>query len=166
MKIAYTFILLMSISFGHSQIYMELTPKGFPAIETKTPKKPMEELIKTAKDWNYAYNFNKVSEAYDVTDTSLKIDAFRNNAFFYRNRGEEYSYQIKYTLQINFGPDKYSVKFLVPEIYGKEKLTENKISDYFTTDGKIKSDFVDVKPSLEKTANTIVNSFVDFMATH
>ncbi len=165
MKTLLTAILLLSFIFGQSQIFMDLTPKGFAEIKINKPKRPVEELIKTAKDWNYANNFDKISTVYDVTATGLKIDAMRNNAFFYRSRGEKYVYQIKYTLVVEFMPETYTVKFLVPEIYGKEKLTENKISDYFTSEGKVKQDFENVKPSLEKTANTIVNSFADFMAT-
>lgn len=149
---------------GLAQPKMEMTPKGFPAVEITTPNKPNEKLIEAAKAWAATFNKNGY-DVYDVTRNSLKIDGLRRNAYFYRHLGETFTYNIKYTLEVIFRSDRtYSLVFSMKEAYAKEALVKTTISDFYLPDGKLKEDFTDVKPSLESTADKIVKSFSDFIA--
>src|SRR6218665_885437 len=147
-----------------AQPKMEMTPKGFPAVEIPTPNKPNEKLIEAAKSWAATFNKNGY-DVYDVIQNSLKIDGLRKNAYFYRSLGETYTYNIKYTLEVVFKTDRsYILTFSMKEAYAKEVLVKTTIADFYTPDGKLKEDFVDVKPSLESTADKIVKSFSEFIA--
>ena len=59
--------------------------------------------------------------------------------------------------------NKSTLTFSVKAIYAKEVLVKTTISDFFTPSGNLKEDFIEVKPSLENTAENIVNSFVSYM---
>ena len=163
MKILFriTFLLLSCIALAQPK--PEMTPSGFAPIEFTTPNRPMEKLIEVAKSWAPYYN-KKGFDVYDVTENSLKIDGFRTNAYFYRSLGETYSYNIKYTLAVVFNANKtYTVTFALKESYAKEALVKTTVADFFTPDGKLKDDFIEVKPSLERTVETIIKSFTNFI---
>lgn len=163
MKLLPAFLLLFAITFATAQQKPELTPQGFAPIEFKAPNKPQQKLIEAAKSWAAYYN-KKGYDVYDVTENSLSIDALKEYAYFYRSLGERYDYNIVYTLKVVFREDKtYALTFLVKEIYAKQSLTKTTVADFFTPDGKLKEDFEEAKPSLENTAEKIVNSFSRFI---
>lgn len=158
-------VLLLFVSFAWAQEpLLEMTPKGFAPIEFQTPNKKNEKLMEAVKAWAPYYN-KKGYDLYEVTSNSASIDGFKEYAYFYYNLGERYDCNIVYTLKIVFNANKtYTLQFLVKEIYAKETLTKTTVADFFTPDGKLKQDFADVKPSLEKTANRIIKSFAEFIA--
>lgn len=164
MKILSAFFLFFATISLSAQVKMEMTPAGFAPVEFKSPNRPTEKLIEAVKGWASTYN-RKGYDVYDVTENSVSVDAIREFAYFYRNLGERYDYNIRYTLKINFREDKtYTVTFSVKESYAKQTLVQTTIADFFTPDGKLKDDYIDVKPSLEHTAGKIVKSLSDFLA--
>jgi len=163
MKVLLKILLLILPFVGTAQIEMVMTPQGFTPMEFATPDKPSDKLIQSAKSWAAYYN-KKGYDTYDITENSLSIDGFKENAYFYRNLGETYDYHIRYKLKIVFGNDKkYALTFAVKEVYAKDVLIRTTISDFFTPSGNLKEDFKEVKPSLENTAENIVNSFVTYL---
>jgi hypothetical protein len=163
MKKPLTLLLCFLACAALAQPKLELTPTGFPAIEIARPDKTNEKLIEASKDWAPSYN-RQQHDVYDVTANSLSIDAIRENAFFYRNLGEIYSYRIRYTLKVVFGEKTCRLEFFVRDIYAKKTLTKMTVGDFFTPEGKLKEDYAEVKPSLEKTANNILQSYTDFIS--
>lgn len=59
---------------------------------------------------------------------------------------------------------KYTLTFIVKEIYIDNVLLKTTVADFFTSEGKLKEDYKDVKPSLESTANRIIKSYINFIA--
>jgi len=117
-----------------------------------------------AKSWADGYN-KQGADIYDITSNSLKIDAMKDNAFFFRNLGETYSFKFRYTLSVEFGDKTYKLTFRVKEILDPdEKLLNTTIADYFTSEGKLKEDYEEVKPSMENTVNAIIQSFTTYIA--
>lgn len=157
-------LLFCFFNFGVAiaQEKIELSPNGFPTIEVPLPNIPLENLIEGSKSWAYFYN-KRGADVYEVMTNSLKIDALKENAFYYYNIGERFYFTIKYTLAVEFGETTYTLKLIVREIYLKDKIIQSTIPDYFTPDGKIKEGFEDVKPSLENTMNKIINSFTTYI---
>ena len=164
MKNPLTIIVLLFASILWAQPKVEMTPRGFDPIELPTPNIKLEKLIQNSKAWAAFYNKNGY-DVYNVTENSLAIDGLIENAYFYRNLGETYSYNIKYTLTIVFKDNKkYTATFAVKEIYAKDVLVKTTIADFFTPVGNLKEDFKDVKPSLERTASKLIKSYADFIA--
>ncbi|MGK4567431.1 hypothetical protein [Flavobacterium sp. 3HN19-14] len=122
----------------------------------------MEDLMALADEWGYFYN-KKGHDTYNVTANSLTIDAMRKNAFYFMNVGQQIVFKIKYSLKIEFVDNKCVLKFTVLEIYNNDKIQKSGISDYFASDGTLKDDYEEVKPSLEKTANEILASFTKYI---
>lgn len=156
-------LFLFFSTFVWSQEKVELTPNGFAAVEIPKPGKPMEDLMALADNWGYFYN-KKGHDTYDVTTNSMTIDAMRKNAFYFMNVGQQVVFKIKYSLKIEFADNKCILKFSVKEIYNNDKVIQSTIADYFTPDGKLKEGYEEVKPSLEKTANDILQSFANYIS--
>ena len=154
---------LFWITFCSSQTNLELTPQGFASLEFKTPDRPVDELFRGSKSWAPYYN-KKGYDIFDVTENSLKIEARIANAFYSYNVGVKYNYDIVYTMKVVFGTDKkYSLSISVKEIYAENVLLKTTVADFFTEDGRLKDDFRDSKPALEKTINKVVKSFTGYI---
>jgi hypothetical protein len=165
MKNVVSLIMLLFISVLWSQPKVEMTPKGFAPIEIPSPNNTVDNLIQNSKAWAAFYNKNAY-DVYNVTENSFAIDGLIENAYFYRNLGEKYSYNIKYTLTVVFKDDKkYTLTFTVKQIFAKEVPVKTTIADFFTPNGKLKEDFKEVKPSLESTVNKLIKSYADYIAS-
>jgi hypothetical protein len=152
------------IAVSAAQTKLELTPKGFVPLEIETPNRPINKLLERSKDWASYFNENG-SDVYDVTENSLTIDAPYENAYHYWNLAVRYNFDIKYSLKIVFGENqKYTLTFTVKEIYIDKVPMKTTVTNFFTSEGKLKDDFKDAKPSLENTVNKIVNSYIIFLA--
>lgn len=145
-----------------SQETVELTSNGYPTVTIAKPAIPLENLIDASRSWALSYNKNG-ADVYEVTSNSLKIDALRQNAFHYYSLGERYTFDIKYTLAVEFGATNYTLKFMVKEIYTDGKPIQSTIADYFTPEGNLKEGFEEIKPSLDTVVNKLLSSFADFL---
>lgn len=155
--------LLFWIVASSAQVKLEMTPKGFLPLEMDMPNQPIHQLIEQSKEWARYYN-QKGADVFDVTENSLTIEARYENAYYYWNLAVKYNFDIKYSLKIVFGENqKYTLTLIVKEIYTDKVLLKTTVADFFTSEGKLKEDFKDVKTSLEKTANRIVNSYITFI---
>lgn len=157
MRRIFTFLLLIPF-FSWAQPRVELTPGGFAPVVFAVPAAGDENRMEAVTAWAESYNRQR-TDYFERSATSVRIESILENAFFYRNRGEEHAFRIRYGLLVSFAPDNTcKVHFSVKEIYDRDRLLESGLSDYFLSDGRIKSDFADVRPSLEKTANDILTS--------
>ncbi len=164
MKHSFTISLLFFISIIWSQPIMEMTPQGFEPISFTTPNKTTEKLIEFSRTWANTYNKDGVDIS-DVTQNSLVIAALKLSAAYYYNIGVQYDYNIRYELKVVFNQDKtYTLTFHPKEFYANEVLTKTTIADFYTSEGKLKDDFRDVKPSLEAMADRIVKSYTNFIS--
>jgi len=165
MKNHFIALLLLCATSVFAQINLELQPQGFPSVTINRPAVPEDKLIETIRNWVATYN-EKNQYGYDISEvssTGMTIDAHKQNAFYYRNRGELYQHRIRYTMRLDFG-ETIKVQFSVKEIYAQKRLTTLDVADFFLPDGRLKDDYRDAKPSLEKTANSILNNFSEFMS--
>ncbi|HEY0045619.1 MAG TPA: hypothetical protein VGB44_02805 [Flavobacterium sp.] len=156
------FLLLTTATIAQTRI--ELTTRGFSTIEVPRPEGTIDELIEASRAWANEYRHEQPS-VHDITSNSLKITAIRNNAFFYRNVGETFRNGVGYTLSVTFTATTCRISFSVNDIYERNALKEMEITDYFTSDGRPKEDFEDVKPSLEETVNNLVNSYLSYISS-
>jgi len=145
-----------------SQEPIELMPNGFPIVTIVKPNIPLENLIEASRSWALFYNKNG-ADVYEVTSNTLKIDALRKGAFAYYSLGERFTFDVKYTLAVEFGEANYTLKLTVKEIYTDDKLIESTLPDYFTPDGKLKEGFEEIKPSIENTVNKLIASFATYI---
>lgn len=165
MKYFLSIALFFFVTVISAQANLELTPQGFMTVESKTPNKPLDQLIRDSKSWAAFYN-KKGSDVSEVTENSLTVDAKVENAYFMYNVGMKYNYDITYKLKIAFdtSTNTYSLKISVKDIFTKNIAVKTTVADFFTPEGKIKDDYRDAKPLLEKTINKIVKSYINFMA--
>ena len=152
--------------FSLAQEWTVLRPDGFAPVTIPKPDKPIEEIVESSKFWADSFNRNEREsfDVYDVTQSGLKIDAFRENAFFNRDRGRIFNFRIRYTLTVTFKDSVCTILFSVPEIYTERTLTKIQLSDFFAADGRLKDDYDEAKPSLEKTVNRIIRSYAAYIS--
>ncbi|HEU4495711.1 MAG TPA: hypothetical protein VFR70_01545 [Flavobacterium sp.] len=163
MKLLLPFLFFWAIA-APAQIKVELTAKGIipNVISGKLAPMTDEAFIDTSQAW--AQEFSKgEADALDITQNSLAIEAFRDNAFYYTNRGETFYHRIKYRMEIAKSGGTYTCSFKILEIYTKRTLLKSAVADYFLPDGKVKEDFEEVKPSLERSIGIILNSYDRYM---
>ncbi len=157
MKNIITLFLICISTVIYAQPPLVMDQNGFAPVRFNVPDVQLKTLMDNTKSWSYSVN-KKGADFSEETDHSIVVSAFEENAFFIRNRGEEYVFRIKYAMSINFDKGQCTVFFTVKEIYDGTQLTKSTISDYFTSEGKLKEDYRDAKPSLEKTANDLLGS--------
>jgi len=144
---------------------LELTPGGFEPVTVQIPATSAEKLIELSKNW--AAETNKRRRGYDITNVTantVTISAYKRNAFYYRNRGESFDFRIRYEMALTFDNTSYTLAFKVVDIYAKDdNVQKTGLSNYFTSDGKLKEGFEEVEPSLETSVNDLVNSHYNFL---
>jgi len=164
MKYHLKIFLLLFVGICSAQNNLELTPQGFASLEIQTPNKPLNQLIEASKFWAPYFN-KKGYDLSELTENSLTIDAKILNAYHTYNVGVKYNYDIAYTLKIVFESNKtYRLKISIKEIYTESIAVKTTIGDFFSTDGKVKNDFKDAKPSLENSINKVLKSYSSFIA--
>ncbi len=158
-------VLFLSVAALAQPPKMELKPNGFDPIDVAIPATPNEKLLEVTSAW--AQEYNRREEGVDITDVtanSVTVSAFKRNGFYYRDRGEKHNHKIRYTMKITFYEDRYTLAFIVGDIYTDgDKLIDYKLPDYFTSEGTIKEGYTDLKPSIERTVNDIVTSHYNFI---
>lgn len=166
MKNFYSFILLFTLTFSFGQSKSELLPNGtFPSVEETIKPMTNEKFLDGTRLWIGEFSRGEY-DITEVTENSLTIDAFRDNAFLYTNHGESFLYKIKYQLKIAKKGNKYSADFKVTEIHTKKTILESTMSQYFTSEGKLKEGFEKVKPSMDRTVNIILGSFYKYISNY
>jgi hypothetical protein len=152
------FVATLSISLK-AQSSTELSASGFAPVTLPVAERPLTHLMEIANAWAANYN-KKEYDIYDVTTNTISVDARRDDAFFYRNRGEKYTHDIVYSLKVTFNEDQtFTMQFSVKEIYANKVLLKTTVADFFAPDGRLKSDYIEAKETLDRTANKIMSSF-------
>lgn len=164
MKFCLSILLLFTSIITNSQVRLELTPKGFEPnpLRGKLPAMTNEKFIEGTQLWIQEFSRGE-ADISEVTENSLTIDAFRDNAFFYRSLGDTFFQKVKYRIKVVKEGNEYVLSFQITEIYSKKTLLKSGITDYLTSDGKTKDGFQDVKPSIEKTVGIILDSYFRYM---
>jgi len=164
MKRILQLLLIFSTFTGFAQIQVEVKPNGIsPNPITRTiPAMTDERFIELSQNWASEFSRGEAIIT-EVTPNSMTIDAFRDNAFLYRNKGETFLHKIKYQLKVSKQRNSYTASLSVTEIYANKVLLKSTIADYFLPNGNQKEGFEEVKPTLEKSLNIILNSYDKYL---
>jgi len=166
MKNNYTFIFLFITIVSFAQSKSELLPNGsFPPVQENIKSMTNEKFLDGTRLWIGEFSRGEY-DITEITESSLTIDAFRDNAFIYTNRGESFPHKIKYQLKISKNGNSYSVNFRITEIHTKKTILESTMADYFTSEGKLKEGFEEVKPTMDRTVNIILGSFYRYISNY
>lgn len=159
------FLIFFTIS-NYAQIKVQVTQNGIEpnSFTEKIPPMTDERFIELSQIWASEFSGGNANNT-EVTTNSLTIDAMRDNAFLYRNKGETFLHNIKYQLKVTKNGDSYTTSFKILEIYARKVLLKSTITDYFLPNGNLKEGFEQVKPSLERSVNIILNSYDRYLKT-
>lgn len=159
------FLIFFTIS-NYAQIKVQVTQNGIEpnSFTEKIPPMTDERFIELSQIWASEFSGGNANNT-EVTTNSLTIDAMRDNAFLYRNKGETFLHNIKYQLKVTKNGDSYTTSFKILEIYARKVLLKSTITDYFLPNGNLKEGFEEVKPSLERSVNIILNSYDRYLKT-
>jgi len=164
-KLLLTLAASLSIAYAAAQPpRMELQQSGFAPVEVPIPAIPAERLLELTQTW--ANEFNRREDGFDVTNVTantITITANKDNAFFYRDRGQAFDHKIRYELQLTFNAGSYTARFVINEIYKDDKRIEYNIPDYYNSAGRLKEGYEEIERSLEATVNNIVMSHYNFL---
>lgn len=168
MRLLFNILLLLCTAVVPAQPpAMELQPNGFPVITVPLPETLPEKLIDLTQRW--AHGFNLKEEGFDatnITSNTITITANKKNAFFYRDRGQAFDHEIRYEMHFTFNKDNYTLKFNITDIYLRDRRLESGISDFFTSDGKLKDGYDGLERSLEASVNNIVRDHYTYILNY
>lgn len=156
--------LFLSIAAAAQPPRLELTPRGFEPVDIAFPATPNEKLLELTQSW--AFEYNRREDGFDtsnITTNTITITANKDNAFYYRERGEAFDFKIRYTMDITFNNGSYTLKFSVPEIYADNKRINYTLPDYFTSEGRLKEGYGEIERSIEATVNNIVTAHYNYL---
>ncbi len=147
---------------------LELTKSGFKPLTYDIPAIESQKFIALSKEWVGKLKLN--NQNFDISNISsgqLTISGYKNNAFYYRNRGETFQHRVKLVMKIDFSTSYYTLSLTIPEIYADyNSLIDYTIPDYFTSDGKLKDGYDGLKESLEKSMNDIALNYYNYISKH
>lgn len=163
MKVLISFLFLFTLAQAQPP-RLELSPGGFEPVSIPFPATATEKLIELTQNW--AAEFNRREDGFDATNitaNSITITANKDNAFYYRERGEAFDFKIRYTMDVTFTDAGYNLKFSVPEIYADDKRIDYTLPDYFTSEGRLKEGYEELERSLEATVNNILTAHYNYL---
>ncbi len=131
-----------------------------PGIESK-------KLIDLTKSWiTEVQRSGGQFEISNVSDGSFTLSGYKKNAFYYRDRGETHWQDAKLVFNVSYTANAIEIKPTVPEIYnpGGTPITYT-LPDYFY-DGKLKEGYDGLIPSLEKSINSVITSYYNFIVNY
>lgn len=92
----------------------------------------------------------------------LRLEGYKETAYFYKTFGKAYYYDLEYTFQIEFKDKKIRLSF----IPGQSWYNGTRVYDYktfFKKTGELKDAYKDTKPSFEDSMNELVNSLCNYL---
>lgn len=167
--------LLCFLAFGVASAQppaMKLGQGGYEPIEVTIPATSADKFIELTKSWalereRRSPDRGKGSDITGVTGSTITVSGYKRNAFFYRNLGETFEHRIDYAMKITFSENSYNLTFNVTQIYTDSDVpVKSGITDYFTSDGKLKDGYTDLDTSLNTTVNEMVQSHYNFILNH
>lgn len=125
MKFFFSILFIFASIITNAQARMELTPKGFDPnpIRGNLPFMTNEKFIDGTKLWIGEFSRGE-ADISEVTENSLTIDAFRDNAFYYSSLGDTFYQKVKYRIKLSKEGNEYVLSFQITEIYAKKNTLE------------------------------------------
>lgn len=169
MKLLYAIAILLGTYAAQAQPQKaQITQGVIEVFSSNIPVMKPERFIDITKAWAYAYT--RAEGGYDasnVTGNTITISAFKRNAFRYQNTGETVENKIRYSIEISFTANSYTLKFIVSDIYGEnDVLLKYKLPDYYKGDGTLKEGYDGLETSLRATVDDIVQSHYSYLANY
>jgi hypothetical protein len=157
--------LICSISFAQDLPKLKLTPNGVEPIIVNTDSLKATDLFKKAMNWvQETYkNPEKVLKA-KIENEKIRVDAFAENAWWYKSLGIKQNFDMEYTVEISFKDGKYKFEYIIGQFFidGRQKVLYDYTTFYKKT-GEVRNVYTDAVPSLEETMNNLSLNFYDYV---
>ncbi|WP_291122588.1 DUF4468 domain-containing protein, partial [Flavobacterium sp. UBA6046] len=158
-------ILLCAISYSQDFPKLKLTPNGVEPIIVNTDSLKATDLYEKALNWvQETYkNPEKVLKA-KIENEKIRIDAFAENAWWYKSLGMKQNYNMAYSVEISFKDGKYKFEYIIGQFFiegGQKVLYDYKT--FYKKTGEVRSAYTDAVPSLEETMNNLSLNFYNYL---
>ena len=156
--------LLTSVSLAQVSPKFELTKDGVQPIIIQLDSLNANSIYKKALNW-IQETYKNPSEVLktNIENETIRIDGFKNNAWFYKSLGSKNEYDMEYSFRIDIKDYKIKLTFDVGQFWADGKKVLYNYTTFFKSNGEIKGSYKDAKPSLEITMNELSNSLVEYI---
>ncbi len=167
MKYGCLFILFLLHGQVHGQDYSKfvLTKDGVEPIVVQFDSMSAPVLYAKAYKWvQKSYkNPEKVLKT-NLQGEEIRVEAYKEGAFFYKQFGKPYYFDIEYSFTIQLKDKKIRLIYTPSQIW--TSLSSRALfsySSFFKKTGELKDVYRDAKPSMEQTMNDLVKSLCDYL---
>tara|TARA_B100000963_G_scaffold337489_1_gene333533 strand:- start:713 stop:1246 length:534 start_codon:yes stop_codon:yes gene_type:complete len=137
-------------------------------------KEPVVFEFNLTKSEIYKKSLNWVQETYknpkevlraNIENEKIRINGYAINAWWNKSLGVKFTYNIDYTVQIEFKEGRCRFTYTIDQMYtsdGQRLLYTCKA--FFKPNGDIKKSYIPSVPSLEKTINDLAISYKNYVS--
>ena len=152
------FATIVTISYSQDIPKVEITSEGISSIVVEIEGKTASELYQKTLNWiQQVYkNPDEVLKA-NIKDEMVRFDGFDKSVWSAKVMGLKSSYDVAYTIEIDFKDGKYRFKWNTREFWVSESSTRAAFTEsaFFKKDGSVRNDYVDGKAEYEATINAM-----------
>jgi hypothetical protein len=158
------FVSISIISFSQDTARFELTKDGVLPIVVNLDSLNAKTIYSKTLNW-IQVNYKNPKEVLktNVENETIRIDAFKKNAWFYKSLGMKQEYDMEYSFLIDIKDNKIRLTFTVGQFWGDDKKTTYDYTTFFKSSGEIRGAYRDAKPSLEQSMNDLVSSLCNYI---
>lgn len=152
---------------AHSQEIpnLRLTQNGVSPIVVEAQNYSASDLYNKSLNWiKETYKSPETVLKADIVNEKIRLDGYVKDAWWYKSLGVELHYDMEYTVEISFKDGRYRFEYVVGDSY-----TDNGVrilfnyKTWYNKDGELKKSFVPALSSIEKTMNSLSQSFYDYV---
>ena len=144
--------------FFTAQTKFELLKDGVAPIVVNIDSVIAATIYKKTINWvQETYKTPKEVLKTNIENETIRVDAFKKNAWFYKSLGMKQEYDMEYSFQIDIKDNKIRLAFTPGQFWGDNQIVLYSYPTFFKSSGEIKGAYKDAKPSMEQSMNDLVS---------
>jgi len=157
-------IFIFGNCFSQSLPELKLTPNGVEPIVVSVDSVESSELYKKTLNWILeTYKSPDLVIKAKIENEKIRIEAFKQNAWYAKSLGMKYYLDMDYTLEISFKDGKYRFKYTVGQFWAGGQRCLYDYGYFFKSSGEVRSSYSESVPSLEKTMNDLSLNYYNYI---
>lgn len=158
------FVSISIISYSQDTTKLELTKDGVLPIVVKLDSFNAKSIYTKTLNW-IQVNYKNPKEVLktNVENETIRIDGFKNNAWFYKSLGMKQEYDMEYSFLIEIKESKIRLTFTPGQFWADNKKVSYDYTTFFKSSGELRGAYKDAKPSMEQSMNDLVSSLYNYI---
>lgn len=165
MKVVFIFFSILFLNVCTAQDSLKISSANFNEKVIEIPGLTSDEIYLKSKEW-IKFFYKNPSEVLksEVDKSILRIEGFCVACYEIRRLGMNYTYDYSYNLEIGIKDGKIKFDYKVDELWSDEQRVLYSYREFFKKDGTIKKPYLLAVQTMNASANSTLQSLLDFIA--